>query len=246
MPGFSTLFFVVFVVIAGLVVAGVVLVFVARGRQGRRLAEFARQQGFSYEPRPAARVTALAAVLEANVIALAGDAATRPSDFSDLLAGSWKEREFRFFRYTRMTMHVTSGTARTNSAGMGSSSIDELSSSTTSCLQVMLRRADELPDLWVKKHSPLDIAYRLTGLRKLEPADDENGRRFRAFCRDPDVAGRFLETRLLSCLEELDPSEFLQLHGGYLLLTSRVVKGEPWIEARLPVLARVADLLEKH
>ena len=108
-----------------------------------------------------------------------------------------------------------------------------------------LRDSRGLPDLWVKKHTPLDFAYRLTGLRMAKLPDPEMNRTFRVFCLDPHATAPSLLNELLACLERLDPSEFLQFHDDYLLLTSRSAEGTAWIEEKLGLLSRLSDLIEE-
>jgi hypothetical protein len=145
-----------------------------------------------------------------------------------------------------MKMNVTTGTTHSNSAGMGSSSIEGMDSSTTCCLQMDLRDTRGLPDLWVKKHAPLDFAYRLTGLQNVELQDPAMNRAFRVFCLDHHSIAPFPQSGILACLENLDPAEILQIHDGYLLLTSRLMRGTAWIEEKLDLLSRLGNVIEKE
>jgi hypothetical protein len=211
---------------------------------GLQLSAFAQPRGYTYSARPSEEAADLFAVLKANIVAVPGESGARNSEFSHLITGTWKGRDSRYFCHTHTKMSVTTGTVRSNSPGMGPSSIDGMEFSTTCCLQMHLRDTRGLPDLWVKKHTPLDFAYRLIGLRKAELQDPEMNRTFRAFCLDRHAIAPLLQSGLSAHLESLGPSEVLQFHDDYLLLTSRSAEGTAWIEKKLGLLSRLSDLVE--
>jgi hypothetical protein len=243
--GFQSAFTIIFLVALCIIVGVAAFIFVSNRRKRESFSAFAQQRGYTYSARPSKEAADLLAVLKTNIIAVIGESGARSSEFSHLVTGTWKGRDFRYFYHTHMKMSVTTGTMHSNSPGMGLSSIDSMESSTTCCLQMHLRDSRGLPDLWVKKHTPLDFAYRLTGLRQAELQDPEMNRTFRVFCLDRQAIAPFLRSDLLACIERLDPSEFLQFHDDYLLLTSRSAEGTAWIEEKLDLLSQLGELIEK-
>jgi hypothetical protein len=246
MGGLQSAFPIIFLVVLCIIIGGAAFIFVSNRRKRQGFAEFAGPRGYTYVARPSEKAADLFAVLKANIVAVIGETAAKSSELSDLITGTWKGRDFRYFCHTHMTMSVTTGSANMNSPGMSASSIDSMDSSTTCCLQMQLRDSHGHPDLWVKKHTPLDFAYRLTGLQQAELQDPALNRRFRAFCLDRHSVAPLLRNEVLACLESLDPSEFLQLHDGYLLLTSRMTKGAAWIDEKLDLLWQLSELIEKE
>jgi hypothetical protein len=245
MAGLQAAFPIIFLVALCIIVGVAVFIFVSNRRKRESFSAFAQQRGYAYSARPSEEATDLFAVLKANIVAVIGESGARSSEFSHLVSGTWKGRDFRYFCHTHRKMSVTTGTMHSNSPGMGVSSIDSMESSTTCCLQMHLRDSRGLPDLWVKKHTPLDFAYRLTGLRQAELQDPEMNHTFRVFCLDRHAIAPFLRSELLACLERLGSSEFLQIHDDYLLLTSRLAEGTAWIEEKLDLLSHLSGLIEK-
>jgi hypothetical protein len=246
MGALQSAFPIIFLVALCIIIGVAAFIFLSNRRKREGFTEFAQRHGWTYAARPSGKAADLFVVLEANIVALAGQTGARRSGFSDLVAGVCNGRDFRYFCHASMKMNVTTGTAHSNSAGMSSSSIDGMDSSTTCCLQMDLRGTRGLPDLWVKKHAPLDFAYRLTGLQKVELQDPAMNRTFRVFCLDRHSIAPFPQSEILACLGNLDPSEILQVHDGYLLLTSRSTRGMAWIEEKLELLSRLGNVIEKE
>ena len=245
MAGLQSAFPVIFLAALSIVVGVAAFIFVSNRRKRESFSAFARLRGYTYSARPSREAADLFAVVKANIVTVIGESSTRRLELSHLVTGSWKGRDFRSFCCTSVRMSMTTGTVLSHSTGTGFSSIDRRETSTTCCLQMRLRVSRGIPDLWVKKHTPLDSAYRLTGLQKVELQDPEMNRTYRVFCLDPHVIAPSLLNQLLASLERLDPPEFLQFHDDYLLLTSRAARGTAWIEEKLDLLSRVSDLIEK-
>jgi hypothetical protein len=215
-PAFPVIFLAVLCIIVGVAA----FIFVSNRRTRKDFSAFAQMRGCTYSAHPSVEAADLSAVVKANIVTITGESSTRRVKFSHLVTGSWKGRDFRFFCCTSVNMSMTTGTMHSHSSGTGFSSVDSREASITCCLQLHLRDSRGIPDLWVKKHTPLDSVYRLTGLQKTELQDPGMNRTFRVFCLDPHA---------------VEPS----------LLTSRSAEGTAWIEEKLALLSRVSDLIEE-
>jgi hypothetical protein len=240
------LMFTLFPIAVVFIVGVATLIFVLNKRKREMLSSYALERGYSYTPRQSGMVEELFAPLQANRVVAFSEGRSKDSFFSDVITGTFDNRPFRYYCYTRTEMKTsTRGASRQTSLGMGIIQDFDIESATRYCLQIFLRKRENLPDLWLKKHSPLDGIYRLTGLTKVELNDPEMMKRYRLFCLDQRSVSPLVSPALLGWLEKLGSSELIQIHGNYTFLTDHLLRSPQRIEERLVELSSLCALLEE-
>jgi hypothetical protein len=171
----------IFVAFAAIVIAGVIYSYVAAKKRREALAEFARNRGWSYVAADDSRSKRWSGTPFGQ-----GDHRRT----TNVLSGSWRDRDFAAFDYSYQT-HSTDGqghrTTTTHRFGV--------------CTVTM---PAYLPRLEVTHDSMLGRVGRALGRQDIELESEEFNRRFRVSCPDEKFAFDVLHPRLM---------QFLLAHG---------------------------------
>lgn len=239
--------FLIFGAIVFTLFAVIVILVVIKGKQQQReLVDLAASRGFDFVPRPESEKKSLLSYLQpTRFINTIEDPPQQGNDFSSLLRGAVRGRQFLFFTHDHFVRTRSTSTGPARAGGIGTR-YTQTSSTSLRVLIAHFARTVRTSPIWFKPASRLDAVFVLTGLRRVKLGDPSADNAVHFFCDTPGFVAGFATPGVLEFCTKLQKGDIVFVDPRYVLLASSGFRGVEWLAAALEHLDQFCKLLESH